>query len=197
MIPNRLRSLLAAALAFALILPSAAAEPEHSRVRALSSFDERRLARVLAEECPDVPYAARVGMAAAVLGRMDDPGYPDSLTEVLAGFWREGSFGAERTTSSHAGRSLRDGVRRLLKRLSGAVTGRGDEKRRLLELSLHAVRAAEAGADPMDGALSFRVVRSSRPPDFLFNDSGEDTAESGIREALRGYPVIVGGVGFR
>ena len=197
MIPNCLRSLLAAALAFALILPSAAAEPEHSRDRALSSFDERRLARVLAEECPDVPYAARVGMAAAVLGRMDDPGYPDSLTEVLAGLYEEGSFGADRTTSSHAGRSLGDGVRRLLKRLSGAVTGRGDEKRRLLELSLHAVRAAEAGADPMDGALSFRVVRSSRPPDFLFNDSGEDAAESGIREALRGYPVIVGGVGFR
>ena len=197
MIPRFPRSLLAAALAFLLVLPSSAAEAEDRRTRALSSSDERRLARILAEECPDVPYAARVGMAAAVLGRMDAPGYPDTLTEVLTGLYREGSFGADRGTSSGGGRSFGDGVRRLLERLSGAVTGRGSERERLFELSLHAVRSAEAGADPVGGALSFRMIRSSRPPDFLFDDTGEDKAESRIRDALREYPVTVGGVGFR
>lgn len=191
---RKLLSLAAGWILLGLLLPSAAGAVS------LSPSDETVLARTLAEECPEVPYAARVGMAAAVLGRMGSPEHPDSLRDVLAELEREGAFGspeAERSRASVPGPSSLFGVRRILSRLGDFIRGRREKGPRLYELSLHAVRAAEAGADPMDGALSFRVVRPSRTPDFLFNDAGEDAESRRIGDELREYPLIVGGVGFR
>ncbi len=48
--------------------------------------DAAYLARAVAEECShhDVPYAARVGIAAVILNRIEDPAYPDTAAAVLS-----------------------------------------------------------------------------------------------------------------
>ena len=211
----RLRPLLAALAVLclllrlfpALALPSraqpvdAAAVPDPCRCR-LTPDEEQLLALTLAESAPEASFAARVGMAAAVLGRMGSPGYPDALPEVLAGLRAEGAFGADRTDphgetlSAGPLRSVGDLLSDGFARIAGTGAGE-DADRRLTELSLHAVRLAEAGADPAGGALGFRIVRIPRARDFLFNDAGEDARLSEIRGALRDYPVILGDVGFR
>ena len=171
---------------------------EADRRAVLTPAEERLLAEVLAEKCPEALYAARVGMAAAVLGRMESPAHPDSLRAVLAELEGEGSFGAVPSSLSGAsGSPTGSGLRRFLRDLAVLIRGGTDGGARALELSLHAVRAAENGADPMNGALSFRVIRLPRVRDFLFNDAGEDADSRRIAEELREYPMAVGGVGFR
>lgn len=177
------------------LFPGNAHARESDRSAGLTPAEEQLLAEVLAEKCPEALYAARVGMAAAVLGRMESPAHPDSLAGVLAELDEEGSFGA--APSSLSGSPTGNGLRRLLRGLNGMIQGRMDGGARALELSLHAVRAAENGADPMNGALSFRVIRHSRVRDFLFNDDGEDADSRRIAEELREYPIAAGGVGFR
>lgn len=192
-------SFAAALLLSALVLfPGSVRAIGEERRTALSPAEERILAEVLAEKCPEALYAARVGMAAAVLGRMESPAHPDGLREVLAELEGEGSFGTVPSSPPEApGLSTGNGLRRLLRGLNGLIRGGRDGGARCFELSLHAVRAAEDGADPMNGALSFRAVRLSRVRDFLFNDAGEDADRRRIAEELRDYPVIAGNVGFR
>lgn len=190
-------------LAFAFVFTALACCPavfasESEKAFRLSPSDERKLAGTLAEECPDALYAARVGMAAAVLGRMRAPGYPDDLAGVLAGLRAEGAFGQpQEPQQSRPGPlcALLPGLRRFVSRVAG-LPDPGDSGR-LHELSLHAVRAAEAGADPAGGALDFRVVRAEHARDLLFNDSAEDARRQAVEAELRGYPLAIGEVGFR
>ena len=187
-------AVLAGIAALSLLFPVRACAAQ----KPLSASDEKLLARTLAEKCPEALYAARVGMAAAVLGRMESPAHPDSLRAVLAELEGEGSFGAVPSSLSGAsGSPTGSSLRRFLRNLAGLIRGGTDGGARALELSLHAVRAAENGADPMNGALSFRVIRLPRVRDFLFNDAGEDADSRRIAEELREYPIAAGGVGFR
>ena len=78
------------------LFPGNAHAREADRSAGLTPAEEQLLAEVLAEKCPEALYAARVGMAAAVLGRMESPAHPDSLGEVLAELEVEGAFGAVR-----------------------------------------------------------------------------------------------------
>ena len=138
-------------------------------------------------------------MAAAVLGRMDSAAYPDSLPDVLDGLEAEGAFG-EREDSSRAGSPMRRVLGRLFAasaaiRASGASGGSSES--RLRAISADAVRAALSGADPVSGALEFRVIPPPRTGDFLFDDSREDAYRARLAEELAGYRAVIGGVGFR
>ena len=203
---SRLRPLLAA-LALICLMPRLSTPVyaiESDRVEncrpTLTPAEETLLSLTLAESAPEATYAARVGMAAAVLGRMRSPAYPDALPDVLDGLRAEGAFGKnDAAPSFYAGipaaltRALGDRIADL-----GRIVGTGvPSDERLAELSLHAVRAAEAGADPAGGALSFRIVRIPRSRDFFFNDAGEDTRKKKIADALRDCPLVLGEVGFR
>ena len=163
-------------------------------VTALSPADEILLSQTLAERCPDAPYAVRVAMAAVVLRRLE-PG--SSLSEVLTRLEAEGAFGEP--GPSEPGRrgkpllSLSSALRRFLR---DRAVGR-DKADRLAVLSLDAVRAAESGADPVPGALSFRCVPLPDGGDLLFDDSREDGQRERIGKELEDCDVIVGNVGFR
>jgi hypothetical protein len=165
----------------------------------LSSADAFLLAETLAERCPDAPYAARVAMAAAVLGRMESPAYPDSLPDVLAQLEAEGSFGGEGPDLS--GRTRASAVLRgILDRLAAGFavpSGFAVSADRIRELSSDAVRAAIGGADPARGALFFRYVPTPRTGDFRFDDSREDGFRRRMEKELAGYPLVIGTVGFR
>ncbi len=159
----------------------------------LSSADAFLLAETIADRCPDAPYAARVAMAAAVLGRMKSPAYPDSVPDVLAQMEAEGSFGREISDRS-GGIRVSAVLRGIVDRIPSGFAVSAD---RIRELSADAVRAASAGADPARGALEFRYVPTPRTGDFRFDDSREDGFRKLLENELAGYPLVIGTVGFR
>ena len=167
--------------------------------RAMSSADAFLLSETLAERCPDAPYAARVAMAAAVLGRMENPAYPDSLPDVLAQLEAEGAFGRDAAAPSGKSRIsvLLHGITERFAAGLPIPAGSPIPADRIRELSADAVRAASCGADPARGALSFRCVPMPRTGDFLFDDSREDGFRALLEKELAGYPLVIGTVGFR
>ena len=99
--------------------------------------DAEYLARTLTNECagPNISYAARVGIAAVILNRMEDDRYPDTAAAVL---------NAWNVTPTRLERPL-------------------DEKD--YRLSLDACRAACDGADPTGGALSYEILEPNLTPE--------------------------------
>ncbi|MBQ4354144.1 MAG: cell wall hydrolase [Clostridia bacterium] len=94
--------------------------------------DAEYLARAMTRECSehDIPYAARVGIAAAVLNRMEDDRYPDTAAAVIAAW--DVFLPPENTPVPDYEREYR--------------------------LCMDACRSAGAGADPTDGALNFEFL---------------------------------------
>ena len=89
------------------------------------------LVAALTSECSgrDIPYAARVGIAAVVFNRIEDERYPDTAAGVLSA-WEGDAFSLPYSAS--------------------------DAKE--YRLTIDAFRSAEAGADPTGGALHFAVL---------------------------------------
>ncbi len=95
--------------------------------------DAAYLTRAVAEECAahDVPYAARVGIAAVILNRVEDPRYPDTAAAVLS-TWESPLFSV---TPSPATPDTRE-----------------------YHLTEDACTTALTGADPTGGALHFEFL---------------------------------------
>ncbi|MGN1345499.1 MAG: cell wall hydrolase [Eubacteriales bacterium] len=55
--------------------------------------DADYLVQAMTRECADLPYAARVGIAAVILNRVEDERYPDTAAAVLAA-WETPAFSA-------------------------------------------------------------------------------------------------------
>jgi len=97
--------------------------------------DTEYLVRAMTQECGryDIPYAARVGIAAAVLNRMEDDRYPDTAAAVIDAW--DVFHSAEEYPVPDYEREYR--------------------------LCMDACRSAEAGADPTGGALNFEYLEKN------------------------------------
>ena len=113
--------------------------------------------------------AAQVGIAAVVLRRMDTVGFPDTAAGVIGGLRAEGEFPAEPPDALPP---------------------------RALRVARDAVTAAEAGADPGEGALYFRRVERRGGFDLHFDDFREDSEAKRTRRELGWCPVVIGEIGF-
>lgn len=112
-------------LIFAVITPSEAADQRGSRF--LSPVEERQIAEMICAEADGYPLVCQVALAALVLNRLADDGFPDSVTSVLSD---KGAF----------------------PRYQSAPAKADPEK---TKSALAAVYAAEHGFDPATGALWF------------------------------------------
>lgn len=97
--------------------------------------DAEYLARAMTQECSehDIPYAARVGIAAVVLNRMEDDRYPDTAAAVIDA-WDVFAPIEEYPIPDYE---------------------------REYRLCMDACRSAEAGADPTGGALHFEFLEKN------------------------------------
>lgn len=97
--------------------------------------DAEYLARAMTQECSehDIPYAARVGIAAVVLNRMEDDRYPDTAAAVIAS-WDIFTPIEEYPIPDYE---------------------------REYRLCMDACKSAEAGADPTGGALHFEFLEKN------------------------------------
>lgn len=95
--------------------------------------DADYLVRAMTQECTgqNISYAARVGMTAVILNRMEDDRYPDTAAAVLAAWDLFDLCPPEMLPSS-------------------------DEQE--YRLCSDAFRSAESGADPTGGALHFELL---------------------------------------
>ena len=134
-------------------------------------LDRDYLIGAIAANYADVCLAAQVGIAAAVLNRMETPGFPDSAAGAVVSFRADGEFLKE-------------------------VPEPGAEDAEAAARAAEAVRAAEAGADPAEGALYFEYVESGGGFDLDFDDLREDNAAKSVKEALGWCSVVIGNVGF-
>lgn len=93
--------------------------------------DADYLVHAMAQECSghDIPYAARVGIAAVILNRVENDRYPDTAAAVLS-TWEGPLFDTLPLPADI------------------------DEYR----LCMDAYQAAETGADPTGGALNFDIL---------------------------------------
>ena len=158
-------------LAVVLSTGAEASSVEQRQPLDLDKRERALLCRAMAQSYPEEPYAAYVGMAAAVLNRMDRDGI--GCAEAVAAMAAEGAFpGADR--------------------LAAAV----EEKR--YRLAGDAVEAALAGADPTSGAMHFLRFEGDAgwAADLNFNDEREDLEQSQILAQAADCPVLIGEVGF-
>ena len=100
----------------------------------LQPEDADYLVRAMTQECADqkIPYAARVGMTAVILNRMEDDHYPDTAAAVLAAWDIFGLCPPDPLPSPAYEQEYR--------------------------LCTDAFRSAESGADPTGGALHFEIL---------------------------------------
>jgi N-acetylmuramoyl-L-alanine amidase len=96
--------------------------------------DADYLVRAMAQECADwqIPYAARVGMTAVILNRMEDDRFPDTAAGVISAWdFFDLCPPGEPSTPVYE---------------------------REYRLCLDALHSAESGADPTGGALHFELL---------------------------------------
>ena len=95
--------------------------------------DAAYLVRAMTQECAehDIPYAARVGIAAVILNRVEDDRYPDTAAAVLSA-WDAFDASDPQLPLTIDNREYR--------------------------LCMDAWKAAEAGADPTGGALHYEIL---------------------------------------
>ncbi|MBR5681358.1 MAG: cell wall hydrolase [Clostridia bacterium] len=142
---------------------------ERAEVR-LTERDRAYLASMLAANYGGEPYAAQVGIAAVVLRRMGETGYPDSAAGVIAALASEGEFTKTPSPLEDPGR---------------------------LRRARDAVRDAQNGMDPSGGAMVFRSAPAASGFDLRFDDAREDAAERKAAEILADCRVVCGRIGFR
>lgn len=96
--------------------------------------DADYLVRAMTEECAahDISYAARVGIAAVILNRVENDRYPDTAAAVLS-TWEGPLFDT-------------------------ALTPAIPTDIREYRLCMDACKSAESGADPTGGALNFEIL---------------------------------------
>ncbi len=101
--------------------------------------DAEYLVRAMTQECAEqeIPYAARVGMTAVILNRMEDDRYPDTAAAVLAAW---DIFGTDLPSDT----------------VSPAYETPAYERE--YRLCTDALRSAESGADPTGGSLHFELL---------------------------------------
>ncbi len=97
--------------------------------------DADYLVHAMTQECADheLPYAARVGIAAVILNRVEDDRFPDTAAAVLSS-WDAFDTRCELSLPT-------------------------DDRE--YRLCFDAYRAAEAGADPTGGALHFEFLEEN------------------------------------
>lgn len=134
----------------------------------LNAADRDYLIRQVAGAFPDVDFGGRVGICAVLLNRMENDGYPDTAPTVIASLMEAGF----------------------------AEFHEPDEKS--LRLTADALKIAESGADPTDGALYFFRITGNTPVyDLRFDNSGEKQRHRELEEASRTCTAVIGGIGFR
>ena len=138
----------------------------------LSPEDAEFLVRSVAAEYGDMPYAARVGVVAVIMNRVESEEYPGSATGVIV-------------TYRNADGSLRFNKKSL------------QASDRALRMTQDAYTAVMSGADVTDGALNFEFIE--RVPvklDFDFDDHGEDEYAREMDRRCKKYKLVIDGVGF-
>lgn len=103
--------------------------------------DADYLARAMAQECAEheLPYAARVGIAAVVLNRVEDDRYPDTAAAVLSSWEEWDAWNA----------------------FDAPLTPETVPEDREYRLCRDACRAVLDGADPTGGALHFEYLEEN------------------------------------
>ncbi len=142
----------------------------------LSPEDEEFLVRSVAAEYGEMPYAARVGVIAVILNRVEAEDYPRTAAGVILAYRNA------------------DGSPRFAER---ELAGVEEADSRVWRMTRDACAAVLAGADITGGALNFEVIEEiPRPLDLDFDDRGEEEYARALRERCKKYKLVVDGVGF-
>lgn len=138
----------------------------------LSPEDAEFLVRSVAAEYGDMPYAARVGVVAVIMNRVESEEYPGSATGVIV-------------TYRNADGSLRFNKKSL------------QASDRALRMTQDAYFSVINGGDITGGALSFEFVEQiPRKLDFDFDDHSEDKYAREMQTKYKKYKLAIDGVGF-
>ena len=138
----------------------------------LTPEDADFLVRSVAAEYGEMSYAARVGVIAVIINRVESGPYPKTAAGVI-GMYR------------NADGSLRFNKKSL------------DASEKAMRMTRDAYFSVMNGGDITEGALNFELIEEiPRKLDFDFDDHGEDEHARETAERCRRYKLVTDGVGF-
>ena len=143
---------------------------------ALTPEDADFLIRSVSAEYGEISYAARVGVVAVIMNRVESEEYPGSATGVIVTY--RNSDGSMRFTEK-------------------AITSVDEASTKTWRMTQDAYFSVINGGDITDGALNFEFIE--RVPvklDFDFDDHGEDEYAREMDRRCKKYKLVIDGVGF-
>jgi len=165
-----LRKQIYCAICFAILIPIVSASVVFADE--LTTEDADFLIRSVASEYEDMPYAARAGVIAVIMNRVEAEEYPDTAAGVISTYRNEDG-------------SLRFNERSLM------------TSEKALRMTRDAYVGVMNGADVTEGALNFEFIKGlSRKLDFDFDDRSEDEHARELAMQCRKYKLVIDGVGF-